>query len=309
MHFPDTETGGDFFGFWSREGNPVVQYVLGPGDQTCRTGVSFFQDIDYLKECGGVLNKLFGLEHIGAWHSHHQLGLFNPSSGDVQTMRNALRNQHPSRFLISICNIERRSSVSVGCFLFSRDNPQDYTPCNISVLPGNSPVRDSLRHYNLGNSPLRETGQKLHSRGHRNGPSFTLRNIETTKPTLETGKPHFSENSLWSKKEGHKYLKKIFDKLRDKGSLTSVEIKQLADERPAISFNHYGTIYEIRFPQDFPRSTPEVLVLSRIQNEGRNFWRKKQDDSEGPRIDEVKQIINSLGMLDDDREIRMREQE
>src|SRR5882724_11160421 len=125
LQYPDLETGGDFFGFWSKDGNPVIQYVIGPGDQTTRTGASFFQDIEYLRTCGEALNRLFGLEHIGAWHSHHQLGLLQPSAGDVRTMTNAL-NQQTSRFLISICNIEDSSSVSVGCFLFNRDSGADF---------------------------------------------------------------------------------------------------------------------------------------------------------------------------------------
>ena len=72
MDYPDIETGGDLFGFWTKEGNPVVQYVIGPGKNTTRTAHSFYQDIDYLKKCGNFLNSRFGLEHIGGWHSHHK---------------------------------------------------------------------------------------------------------------------------------------------------------------------------------------------------------------------------------------------
>jgi hypothetical protein len=69
--YPELETGGDYFGFWSQDSIPVIQYALGPGDATDRTSVSFYQDIGYLKACGSLLNSRFGLEHIGAWHSHH----------------------------------------------------------------------------------------------------------------------------------------------------------------------------------------------------------------------------------------------
>src|SRR2546430_2275655 len=126
MRYPDAETGGDFFGLWSKQSDSIVQYVIGPGEQTSRKGASFFPDISYLKECGTILHNSFGLEHIGAWHSHHQMGLTNPSAGDVRTMRNALNSENVKRFLISICNIER-GAVSVGSFLFASDNPQAYS--------------------------------------------------------------------------------------------------------------------------------------------------------------------------------------
>jgi hypothetical protein len=54
MHYPNVETGGDFFGFWSKEGNPRIQYVIGPGDGTSRTGASFYQDIMSAVACGYV---------------------------------------------------------------------------------------------------------------------------------------------------------------------------------------------------------------------------------------------------------------
>jgi hypothetical protein len=301
VEYPDLETGGDFFGFWSREGNPVIQYVLGPGNQTSRTGTSFFQDIEYLRECGTVLHNLFGLEHIGAWHSHHQLGLLRPSVGDVRTMRNALRNRHPSRFLISICNIDGRSSVSIGCFLFSRDDEMDYSPCDVLVLPGDSPVRDRLRREGT-HSPLAESRQRktlVHP------PSLALRNTmvnDAERSSQRPEKPRFGEDSYWSKREGQRYLKTVFDKLRHTTNLSAVDIKQLADGRPAISFSYDSTVYEIRFPEDFPRHIPEVLAVDgldddRIRSIGRSH------SNRGSHLESVQRLIDSLQMLDDGRSI------
>jgi hypothetical protein len=300
LAYPDVETGGDFFGFWSREGNPVIQYVLGPGNQTSRTSTSFFQDIEYLRECGNVLHTLFGLEHIGAWHSHHQLGLLKPSAGDVRTMRNALQHQHPSRFLISICNIDARSSVSLGCFLFTRDDDEDYSPCDVFGLPGDSPVRDRLRREGT-HSPLIESRQRVTS---ENLPQPTLRNSTTiySEGSIERpDKPRFAEDSFWSRREGQHYLKHVFDRLKQTTDPSSVDIKQLADGRPAISFCYSGTTYEIRFPQDFPKQIPEVLEVSELQDS--RFWSERRGHSSRRQNAEAQGLIDSLHMTNDERSI------
>src|ERR1035437_2290375 len=148
IDYPNLETGGDFFGFWTKEGHPVVQFVIGPGKGTTRTSTSFYQDIEYLKECGKFLNGKYGLEHIGGWHSHHRLALAHPSGGDVNTMRNALRNGNIERFLISICNIESESDVTINGFLFSRENPKDYNFCKWHILDEKSPIRETINKSN-----------------------------------------------------------------------------------------------------------------------------------------------------------------
>ena len=52
LRYPHLETGGDLFGLWTTDGNAVLHVVLGPGQNCKRTGVSFYQDVPYLKENG-----------------------------------------------------------------------------------------------------------------------------------------------------------------------------------------------------------------------------------------------------------------
>ncbi|HEX3716483.1 MAG TPA: hypothetical protein VH595_00825 [Verrucomicrobiae bacterium] len=315
LYYQNTETGGDFFGFWSRDGNPVIQYVLGPGERTTRTSTSFFQDIEYLKTSGSLLNRQYGLEHIGAWHSHHTLGLLKPSSGDVQTMRNALRSDNLTRFLISICNIESSTSVSIGSFLFTKDCPEDYVACGVSIVSGSSPIRDSLRRSPSGAPFICETNQKilLNNRflSQESSVSFRLRDLETNDPLHrrdKPDKPHFSSASIWSRREGQQLLKRIYDKLRDAHDLAPVEIKQLSDERPAISFSYYGLSCEIVFPLDFPVSLPDVIVSSQRNQPHstslRPFRKQRLDDSS----ETIQKIINSLNLIEDGRKITLRHQ-
>ncbi|XP_062505733.1 uncharacterized protein LOC134182348 [Corticium candelabrum] len=122
------ETGGDLFGFWSTDNTAVVQLVLGPGEGSRRSVVSFYQDTQHLANCGKVFTNEYGLCHIGEWHSHHSLGLAHPSRGDQETVWSNMPKYGFKRFIIFIANIDReRSSISsttpcvpvgLGCFLF-----------------------------------------------------------------------------------------------------------------------------------------------------------------------------------------------
>jgi hypothetical protein len=300
--YPDIETGGDFFGFWSKTGEPVIQYVLGPGEQTSRSGASFFQDIPYLRQCGAALHESFGLEHIGAWHSHHRLQLYTPSGGDVNTMHNALSGESLTRFLIGICNIED-NVVSMGCFLFDRHNPSDYSTCDIVTLPGTSPIRDKLRELGTA-SPVRETDERLSVRnGGRVNVPFRLRSGDADgRPAMDRQKPLFPEDSIWAKREGQQYLKAVYDRLRSVAHVSDVEVKQLGDGRPAITFQGFGNNFEIRFPQDFPASVPEVLAR-RNSEDGRRFrWKR------APKARTIRELISSLDLLNgtDRRKIMIR---
>lgn len=140
---PHIETGGDLFGLWSRANTAVVQLVLGPGKNSKRTKVSFFQDEAYLRKVGSHLTQQYGLCHIGEWHSHHSLGLAEPSEGDEKTVWSNLPKYGFKRFVIFIANIDKTSrlidktsrlqTVGLGCFLFETDTT---TRKKYPVMPG-----------------------------------------------------------------------------------------------------------------------------------------------------------------------------
>ncbi|XP_065838130.1 uncharacterized protein [Oscarella lobularis] len=119
------ETGGDLFGLWSHENTAVIQFVLGPGKGSGRTNVSFFQNAEYLKNVGSILTERHGLCHIGEWHSHHRLGLAEPSSGDRHTVETNMPQYGWKRFIVFIANIpvdpipnSAANVAGIGCFLF-----------------------------------------------------------------------------------------------------------------------------------------------------------------------------------------------
>ena len=114
---PAKETGGNLFGLWNDNQEPVVHIVLGPATGCKRTEVSFYQSIPYLQRVGKVLTEQFQLCHIGEWHSHHQLHLSEPSTGDSSTVsRNFPRGT--CGFLLIIANIIPNGKVTLSPYLY-----------------------------------------------------------------------------------------------------------------------------------------------------------------------------------------------
>ena len=134
---PHIETGGNLFGLWTTEENVVVHAALGPGEKCRRTDVSFHQDIEYMSRVGTFLNKKFMLCHIGEWHSHHQLSLNKPSSGDNRTIRQNYPNGVKT-FLVIIGNIVDNDRVVLSPYFFS-ENGNTCEKGTFEVLDEDSP--------------------------------------------------------------------------------------------------------------------------------------------------------------------------
>lgn len=118
LDYPQIETGGQLFGFYTVKGTPVVCYALGPGPNANHQVTFFQQDIPYLKEKGTILAKEFALQHIGEWHSHHCLGLDHPSGHDSETMQSAIDSQHLGKMLlcIGVCDA---NGTTINGFIYS----------------------------------------------------------------------------------------------------------------------------------------------------------------------------------------------
>lgn len=121
LDYPQIETGGQLFGFYTGKRTPVVCYVLGPGPNANHQVTFFNQDIPYLQENGTILAKEFALQHIGEWHSHHCLRLDHPSRHDSDTMITSIRNLSLGDMLlgIGVCDAE---GATVNGFLYSEQS-------------------------------------------------------------------------------------------------------------------------------------------------------------------------------------------
>ena len=137
LDYPNIETGGQLFGYWTTGGNPVVVYAIGPGRNANHQRAFFNQDIDYLVQVGRELHSRFGLRHIGEWHSHHQLGLASPSRHDANTMISTIREKNLGRFLLCIGNYDKGMST----FNPFMCDDKSCRPACWDVIEGESPVR------------------------------------------------------------------------------------------------------------------------------------------------------------------------
>jgi hypothetical protein len=247
LDFNDLETGGDYFGYWNKDGMPVIKYVTGPGKKTTRTSTSFYQDIEYLHECGDYIHGKFALEHIGSWHSHHKLGLDHPSGGDVNTMRNCLNTQGVDKFFITICNIISSDEVNINGFLFSNAFRNLYEKSDWVILPDASPYRrqiedkaDFITYPKTKKAKFRVSQTTLNA----------------SKKIIQPEKADLPKDSYFDTEEGRKFLKNEFEKIKEDKDASDVEIIQNADKTIGISFKYEGKELEIRYPLDFSEKNP-----------------------------------------------------
>lgn len=143
-----SETGGELYGLLSNGGSLVVSVATGPGWRAVHGVTSFHQDRYALVRTFGHLNRRHCLQHLGSWHSHHGLSLAEPSGGDISTMVSVLRQAEvPGHFMV-IANLvdergkpDRHGVPELRAYLFRSERPDEPVPCEITVLPGASPVR------------------------------------------------------------------------------------------------------------------------------------------------------------------------
>ena len=140
---PDIETGGELFGFWTARGVPVVLYAIGPGPQANHQLTFFNQDVEYLKLVGNRLLDRFGLQHIGEWHSHHQLGLAEPSGHDARTMASSIAHLGLGRFLMGLGNCTPDTTV-FNAFEFAEARGVNCRHLPWDVKVGKSPMRRAV---------------------------------------------------------------------------------------------------------------------------------------------------------------------
>jgi hypothetical protein len=245
LDFPKMETGGDLFGFWTHSGYPVIQYASGPGPDAQHGHVTFFQDAQYLKTIGNVLRDDHGLQHIGQWHSHHQMSLTTPSDHDSWTVDRAISSSHIPGFLLIIANIDQQSTPIQGYMYTSASSP-DYHHAPWVVLKGLSPIRKAVgtNYPHLTYTPLTAR------------PS--LANLWTT--TLHEQvlkKPPFPGGYWLTSQHNQLLMKDIYENIVKKYS----NVKLLMDDEDGtvfIRFENDSHLYRLSFPMGFPIIPPKL---------------------------------------------------
>ncbi|MES2644200.1 MAG: hypothetical protein V4850_32240 [Myxococcota bacterium] len=144
--FPRVETGGELFGLWTHTGAPVVMLAIGPGPRARHNATSFYQDTTYLETEHRRVWEGHGLVDLGNWHSHHHIGLAEPSGGDIASVWGGMASAGWGRFLLGIGNFPHgdERACTFGVFLF--DQARDsFAHVPARILPGASPLRQAQR--------------------------------------------------------------------------------------------------------------------------------------------------------------------
>ena len=260
LEYPRIETGGQLFGFWTPQGRPVVLYAIGPGPRAGHHSAFFEQDIDYLDMVGNAIVKTFGLCHIGEWHSHHQLGLAQPSGHDASNIQNNVDRLKLNHFLLCIGNCNN-VDATLNPFLFYQGAKQ-YLKVTWNVVSVDSPFRSVI------DAALKNV--LVHPQTHKPDMSkdFSLTKKEETKAQI------YNDGYWLSNKNNGLILKEIIDYVKGSTIGCSVDVKlDNTTKYVHIIVSSCGKIdHDICFDYNFPSVPPRITFYDIYFGEG-----KKQD--------------------------------
>lgn len=249
LDYPNIETGGDLFGFWTYSGFPVIQYVIGPGKNSNHQVAFFNQDLEYLKEIGNALRNTHGLQHIGEWHSHHRLGLAEPSSHDITTVTKAIDNYNLGKFFLVITNVQDTGS-GINGFMFKKEQGRIFDYTGWVVLNSESPIRNVFD---------KEFDELIYKPKVSKAKIIDLTTVSLGE--IEYFKPEYSSEYWLNEKSNHGVLKNIIDGLSE-NNLQEVKVFQNNEDKSVyLKFNQDENIFILSFPPDFPQSKPIISSL------------------------------------------------
>lgn len=248
LDYPNIETGGQLFGFWTAAGVPVVLYAIGPGARANHQVAFFNQDIEYLTRVGSILALRYGLQHIGEWHSHHQLGLPHPSGHDAATMVHGIKRQNLGRFLLCIGTCTDAASV-VNAFNFTQDSGSDFVHAAWDIKSGTSPYRSAI-------DADPELAKILTKPSTSEACLGTINKVSVP----DSYAPPVYHDDYWLKdKANNKALKNIVDNLSKKSDDKNCKVQLDQQKIVHLNFLMNGNAIRISFPQGFPELPPLVI--------------------------------------------------
>lgn len=254
LDYPNIETGGQLYGFWTNDGVPVVLYAIGPGRNANHQVAFFVQDPEYTTNVWNVINSNSGIQHIGEWHSHHKLGLASPSGHDASTIINGMRNNNKRQFLLCIGNCTDTEST-LNAFNFRYPNFSNYIHAAWDIKEIESPFRTLLDQ--LLQSIVIHPRQSTASHGKLK----VINNNSQNNVRIS--------NSYWlSDKANNIVLKNIIDYVNSNFNLIRTQVKLDANGLAHLVIVQENRIIDIVFTQDFPNSSPIVYITD---NEGQRY--------------------------------------
>ena len=243
--FPNIETGGQLYGAWTASGTPRVIYVLGPGPRANHQSTFFNQDVEYLKTAGAKL-KEYGLQHIGEWHSHHQLALSHPSGHDVQTMQNAITQLNLNRLLLCIGCFNNRGIV-INPFNFARDT--HFVPSQWEIINTRNRLREVIDN-DLADMLCNPVSTRY---------TFAEEYIGSQQKTVSVHSGWFSQI------ENRQAFKQIIDSLKAQDWIIEANPQISSDGIVTLKIITRTFAEIVTFPADFPNSPFEIVRRGLIE--------------------------------------------
>jgi hypothetical protein len=139
------ETGGDLFGNW--QAGPIVFLATKAGPKAQRDNAHFRLDVEYLRQLSESLASDWALRYFGDWHSHHRLGLSEPSSGDRRRIRQlGGRNNFAAmaEIIVTTEGSQQSPVLRIYPWFYDLATQDDPTAIAVRVFAGCSPVREAL---------------------------------------------------------------------------------------------------------------------------------------------------------------------
>jgi hypothetical protein len=151
----------NLFGLWTRGERFVIMLVIAPGPKAIQTACYCEQDIEFFKRVSEIIETTLGIQWNGEAHNHHELGLQEPSDGDLHQVQHVTSRNNFPRWVDLITTFEngghtfrlfgrhRRStgrwedSPQIKINVFSYTDPQrgEKIEVPIRILSGISPFR------------------------------------------------------------------------------------------------------------------------------------------------------------------------
>jgi hypothetical protein len=164
------ETGGGLYGLWTHASRPVIMLATPSGLGSCNERFHCSVDPEYTTWVNQYIQKHFGIQYIGNWHSHHGLGMDHPSSGDGVQIKGLAAREHIPRMIQIVITCEENDSSSpktnggenttctfmrANTFIYPDAANGSYERCGLKKLPGQSPIRTALAESDIIQVPGR----------------------------------------------------------------------------------------------------------------------------------------------------------
>lgn len=264
LDYRNIETGGQLFGYWTYDGKPVVLFVLGPGPRAGHHSAFFMQDLEYLKSCARLLKQKYGLDHIGEWHSHHQLGLSHPSGHDARNIATNIRHLGYSKFLLCIGTCTDTQSA-INAFMF-RDDNDNYTHVPWFIKDTESPYRRLIEKSDISKFVYPKTKHPQMGR--------LYEKVTTTSSTTKIKYDH----SYWlTFRENKKILKQIIDNLCSYPTQNCIPTLDNKQEVHLITCRDNEALEDIHFPLFFPIDPPIIRNPNGAEISRADLWKYTGD--------------------------------